>query len=103
MTCLSTHALLFAAVVAVAPMPALAQLYKWVDADGTINYGDAPPKGAKDVRVLGKDAGNLTVVPGIPAEQRDRLREREEQHEQQHCGSHDECLLSDWMTIRIGG
>lgn len=67
------------ALLAIAPVAAFGQLYKWVDADGTVNYGDAPPKGAKDVRVVGKDSGNVTVVPGITPEQRERLRQREEQ------------------------
>jgi hypothetical protein len=67
------------ALLALAPVAAFGQLYKWGDADGTVNYGDAPPKGAKDVRVVGKDSGSLTVVPGITPEQRERLRQREEQ------------------------
>jgi hypothetical protein len=74
-----SHVLLIAVIAAVAPVGVSAQLYKWVDADGTVNYGDAPPKGAKDVRVVGKDSGSLTVVPGISPEQRERLRQREEQ------------------------
>ena len=60
-------------------MVAFGQLYKWIDADGSVNYGDSPPKDAKNVRLVGKDSGNLTVVPGIPQEERDRLRQREEQ------------------------
>jgi hypothetical protein len=79
MTLRLAHALLIAASLAVAPVAAFGQLYKWVDADGTVNYGDSPPKGVKNVRALGKDSGNLTVVPGIPKEERERLREREEQ------------------------
>ena len=65
--------------VLLAPFAAFGQLYKWIDADGTVNYGDSPPKGAKNVRLVGKDSGNLTVVPGIPQEERDRVRQREEQ------------------------
>jgi hypothetical protein len=68
-----------AALVALLPAASFAQLYKWVDSDGTVNYGDTPPKGVKDVRQVGKDSGNLTVVPGITPEQRERLRQREEQ------------------------
>jgi hypothetical protein len=70
---------LTAVAVAGVPSTALSQLYKWIDADGTVNYGDLPPKGAKNVRLVGKDSGNLSVVPGIPQEERDRLRQREEQ------------------------
>lgn len=77
MACRLIRTLLVA--VLLAPVVALGQLYKWIDADGTVNYGDSPPKGAKNVRLVGKDSGNLTVVPGIPQEERDRLRQREEQ------------------------
>jgi len=74
-----TRVFLIAALFAVAPLTAFGQLYKWVDADGTVNYGDSPPKGVKNLRTLGADSGNLSVVPGIPREERERLRERDEQ------------------------
>lgn len=71
--------LVFTALAALVPSAAFGQLYKWIDADGSVNYGDSPPKGARDVRILGKDSGSVTVVPGITPEQRERLRQREEQ------------------------
>jgi len=74
-----TLASLIAALFAATPAAALGQVYKWVDADGTVSYGDSPPRGAKNVRTLDQEAVNLTVVPGISKEERDRLREREEQ------------------------
>lgn len=36
-----------------------AEVYKWVDADGKIQYGDDPPKGVKTQKV----SGGVTVVP----------------------------------------
>lgn len=68
---------LIAALVLGLPAVASAELYKWIDETGAVTYGDAPPPRAKSLRVLGKDAGSLSVVPGIPPEQMERLREQE--------------------------
>ena len=54
-----------------------AQLYKWVDADGGVNYGDSPPSDARNVKAVGPVS--LSVVPGVPKEQMDAMRERDEQ------------------------
>ncbi|HTN48168.1 MAG TPA: DUF4124 domain-containing protein [Burkholderiaceae bacterium] len=54
-----------------------AELYKWVDESGAVTYGDAPPPNAKSLRVLGKDAGSVSVVPGLSPEQLDRMRNAE--------------------------
>jgi hypothetical protein len=40
---------------------ASAEVYKWIDADGKIQYGDAPPKNVKATVV----SGGVTVVPAI--------------------------------------
>lgn len=40
---------------------AQAEIFKWVDADGKIQYGDAPPKEAKTKKV----SGGVTVVPAM--------------------------------------
>ncbi|GAB2887591.1 hypothetical protein GCM10027046_14870 [Uliginosibacterium flavum] len=40
---------------------AQAEIYKWVDADGKIQYGDAPPKEAKTKKV----SGGVMVVPAM--------------------------------------
>ena len=40
---------------------AQAEIYKWVDADGKIQYGDQPPKDAKTSKV----SGGVTVVPAV--------------------------------------
>jgi uncharacterized protein DUF4124 len=70
--------ILFAAMLGIAP-PAAAEIYKWVDADGSVHYGDTPPARSKNLRVVGKESGSVSVVPGIPKEEMDRLREREYQ------------------------
>lgn len=71
--------MLLAALGLVTPWPANADVYKWVDERGVVNYGDAPPARASDARRLDLGAGTLSVVPGIPSEELDRLRERETQ------------------------
>jgi hypothetical protein len=53
-------------VVALAfPVLALAQQYKWVDKDGRVQYGDAPPPGVKATRIKGSSAA---PAPAAPAE-----------------------------------
>ncbi|MFT4174925.1 MAG: DUF4124 domain-containing protein [Rhodocyclaceae bacterium] len=42
---------------------AAGEVYKWVDADGGIHYGDAPPANTKTQRVEDR----ITVVPARPA------------------------------------
>jgi hypothetical protein len=71
---------LMAGVLA-APVPAMAQLYKWLDADGVVNYGDLPPPNATNVQSVGP--ASLSVVPGVPTEQMDAMRERDEQRRQE--------------------
>lgn len=66
-------------IVAAAPLAAQAMLFKWVDDQGVVNYGDAPPAGAKKVTQLDEATSTLSVVPGIPKEEIEQLREREVQ------------------------
>lgn len=42
-------------------LAAQAEVYKWIDADGKTQYGDAPPKGAKATVV----SGGVTVIPAM--------------------------------------
>lgn len=48
-----------------ASLPAMAgnEVYKWVDADGGVHYGNEPPKGAKVKPVT----GGVTVMPAFKA------------------------------------
>jgi hypothetical protein len=68
------------ALLLAAPVPVQAQLYKWLDADGVVNYGDLPPPDAKNVQAVGP--ASLSVVPGVPKEQMEAMRERDEQRRQ---------------------
>ena len=61
------------------PLATGAELYKWVDARGVVNYGDQPPGHAKNVKRLDPDASNLSIVSGIPAQELERKRERDAQ------------------------
>lgn len=60
-----------------APIAATAQLYKWVDSGGVVNYGDSPPADAKNVRPVTQ--GTLSVVSGVSKQQMDVVRERDAQ------------------------
>lgn len=72
----STRIVLLAALFLAAPVPALADVYKWVDERGVVNYGDAPPaQHARSARTLALDPGDTNVVPGIPREELQRMRE----------------------------
>lgn len=42
-------------------LPAQADVYKWLDADGKVQYGDNPPKGVKATKV----SGGVTVMPAF--------------------------------------
>jgi hypothetical protein len=70
---------LVAVALTIAPDAAMSEIYKWAEADGSVNYGDSPPAQSKNVRLIGKDSGYVSVVPGIPKEEMARLREREDQ------------------------
>ena len=73
-TCLLALALSFA-------VPgASAQLFKWVDEDGVVNYGDWPPSGTK-LRAI--NHGTVSVVAGVPKQQMDEMRGRDEQRKPQ--------------------
>ncbi len=70
---------LVALAFTIAPDPAIAEIYKWVEADGSVHYGNTPPPRTKNARLLGTDSGTVSVVPGMSQEEKDRLRERGEQ------------------------
>ena len=70
---------LVAVTLTIAPEAAWSEIYKWVEADGSVHYGNTPPPRTKNVRLVGKDSGTVSVVPGMSKEEKDRLREREDQ------------------------
>jgi hypothetical protein len=78
MTSLATSAML---ALPLLTAPALAEVYKWVDEAGKVNYGDKPPPGR--ARALDRDSGRVSVVQGMPKGELDRLRLRNEQERAQ--------------------
>ena len=58
---------------------AMSEIYKWVEPDGSVHYGNTAPARTKNVRMVGMNSGTVSVVPGMSKEEKDRLREREDQ------------------------
>ena len=69
--------LFLSALVLAAPGQVRAEIYKWIDERGVVNYGDRPPPQAKSSRPLDLDVDGTTLVPGIPKEELLQLRERD--------------------------
>jgi hypothetical protein len=73
----SVPILLATVLLLAASVPAHADLYKWVDERGVVNYGDRPPPQARRLRPLELDLDSAAVIPGIPKEELQQLRERD--------------------------
>ena len=63
-----TALLAFTALIMAFTMPALADIYRWVDANGKVKYGDKPPVGAKyeiirNKKVVGVKNPNKAPLP----------------------------------------
>jgi len=63
---------------------AQAQLYRWVDKDGKVRYGDTPPPGAKTSTIQGpppaaaaNPSGDAAKGPATPAEAEKDFRSRQ--------------------------
>lgn len=67
------------AVLGPLAQPAGAQLYRWVDERGVVNYGDTPPANARQVTPLNPDKSGVSVVPGLSREEMDRAKKSAEQ------------------------
>lgn len=63
---------------------ASAQVFKWVDEYGVVNYGDWPPWGAK---LQDLNHGTVTVVAGASKRQTGEPRARDEQRTKPSSGS----------------
>lgn len=59
-------------VAGVLPLAAFAATYRWIDDKGAVNYGDAPPAAARQVRQLDEAAGRVSTIPAVPQAQRER-------------------------------
>jgi hypothetical protein len=70
---------LVAVTLVVAPQVATSEIYKWIESDGSVHYGNTPPARTKNVRPVGMDSGTVSVVPGMSKEEKARYREREDQ------------------------
>lgn len=70
---------LVVAMLAIAPRTALSEIYKWVEGDGSVHYGNSPVPQTKNARRVGMDAGTVSVVKGMSKEEKERFREREDQ------------------------
>jgi len=66
-------------LLATVPATAMAEIYKWTEGDGVVHYSNTPPAKSKNVRLVGKESGTVSVVPGMSKEEKDRYREREDQ------------------------
>ena len=67
---------LVAVTLTIAPVAAMSEIYKWVEADGSVHYGDTPP--GRRTRVWSEGFGHRQRCAGH-VEEKDRLREREDQ------------------------
>lgn len=56
--------LLTAALLLLAP-PAGAEVYRWIDRDGIVNYGSEVPAGVDAVKLDGQ-ASRISIIPGPP-------------------------------------
>jgi hypothetical protein len=51
------------------PLPTAAATYRWIGADGAVNYGDAPPAGARGLRVIDEGSARVSTIPAAPRDQ----------------------------------
>jgi len=82
MRTLSIRSILVAAFIAVAlaPLTAQATLYKWIDDNGIVNYGDAPPGGPKNATPVDEASSSLSVYPGMTKDELARARDQDTQY-----------------------
>lgn len=63
-------------LAASAPLAAHADIYRWIDDRGVVNYASTRPGSVKQVEKLTDETSRLSTVPGVPGEQLQRERER---------------------------
>jgi len=54
------------------PLAVTAATYKWIDDKGVVNYGNAPPAAARQVKQLDDEASRVSTIQSIPQAQRER-------------------------------
>jgi len=57
------------------PLVATAATYKWVDEKGVVNYGNAPPVAARQVRQLDERAARVSTISAVPRAQLEREKD----------------------------
>ncbi len=67
---------LLAAFAVAAAGVAQAEVYKWIDERGVVNYGDQPPASSKNAIPLDVTTSTLSVVPGSSPDELQRELER---------------------------
>ena len=75
-----TKALLFSVGLAFATA-AMAQQYKWVDANGKVQYGDTPPPGAQTTRLKPPPAGASAPAAAPKANPEAAFRNRQQERQ----------------------
>jgi len=50
------------------PLAAHAEIYRWVDDRGVVNYSSTRPEGVKKVAQIAEDGGRVSTVPGMSPE-----------------------------------
>ena len=66
-------------LLAAMPTGLAAQVYKWTDEKGVVNYGDKPPPSRKSAQPLSENGGSVSVVPGMSRDEMEQVRQRDMQ------------------------
>jgi hypothetical protein len=90
--------LLVCALCLAATAQVRADMYKWVDDRGVVNYGDRLPPRAKDPRPLELEVDGTASIRGIPKEELLLLRERDAERRLQQLEAEVEELRSREAT-----
>jgi len=54
------------------PLAVAPATYKWIDDKGVVNYGNAPPAAARQVRQLDDEASRVSTIQGVSRAQLER-------------------------------
>jgi Domain of unknown function (DUF4124) len=57
------------------PLAATAATDRWVDEKGVVNYGNAPPVAARQVRQLDEEASRVSTISAVPRAQLEREKD----------------------------
>jgi len=57
------------------PLAAMPATYKWIDDKGVVNYGNAPPAAARQVKRLDEEAARVSTIQAVPRAQLEREKD----------------------------